>query len=145
MKIKDYYNIDEIKKQLDEEEITSTRKISYNALTFYYKIELDKIYKSARTFDGNFNYTNKQKNIIQIIKPIKDMLAERTIVFGDKYEEGRNKNEISKEELEAFMTWDNVIKMRDNIPDTEIYETLILYLFTYFPQRKVKDYHQMYY
>ena len=73
------------------------------------------------------------------------MLAERTIVFGDKYEVEINKNELTKEELESFMTWDDVIKMRDNIPDTEIYENLILYLFTYFPPRRVKDYHQMYY
>ena len=43
------------------------------------------------------------------------------------------------------MTWDDIIKMRDNIPDTEIYEKLILYLYTYFPPRRIKDYHQMYY
>ena len=43
------------------------------------------------------------------------------------------------------MTWDDVIKMRDNIPDTEIYKKLILYLYTYFSPRRVKDYHQMYY
>ena len=43
------------------------------------------------------------------------------------------------------MTWDDVIKLRDNIPDTEIYEKLILYLYTYFPPRRVKDYHQIYY
>ena len=43
------------------------------------------------------------------------------------------------------MTWDDVIKMRDNIPDTDIYEKLILYLYTYFPPRKIRDYHQMYY
>ena len=84
-------------------------------------------------------------SIIKIIKPIKDMLPERTIAFGDKYEEKRNKNELSKEELESFMKWDDVIKMRDNLSDTEIYEKLILYLYTYFPRRRVKDYHQMYY
>ena len=50
------------------------------------------------------------------------MLTERKIVLNDKYEEDRNKNELTKEELESFMTWDDVIKMRDNIPDTEIYE-----------------------
>ena len=32
------------------------------------------------------------------------MLAEYTIVLGDKYEEERNKNKLSKEELESFMT-----------------------------------------
>ena len=119
MKMKDYYDIDEIEKQLDEVEVISTRKISCNAFTHYYIIELEKIYKSARTSDGNFNYTNEPKNIIKIIKPIKDMLAEYTIVLGDKYEEKRNKNELSKVELESFITWDNVIKMRDNMPETD--------------------------
>ena len=50
------------------------------------------------------------------------MLAERTIELNDKYEEERNKNKLTKEEFEGFMTWNNVIKMRDNIPYTEIYE-----------------------
>ena len=49
------------------------------------------------------------------------MLTKRTIALLDTYEEERNKNELSKEELESFMTWDDIIKMRDNIPDTEIY------------------------
>ena len=31
MKIKDYYNINEIEKKLDEVELTSTKKISCNA------------------------------------------------------------------------------------------------------------------
>ena len=48
MKIKDYYNIDEINKKLDEIEVTSTRKISCNALTNYYRIELEKIYQSEK-------------------------------------------------------------------------------------------------
>ena len=43
------------------------------------------------------------------------------------------------------MKWNEVIKMRYNIPDTEIYEKLILYLYSYFPPRRVQDYHQMYY
>ena len=73
------------------------------------------------------------------------MLAERTIELNDKYEEERNKNKLTKEEFEGFMTWNNVIKMRDNIPYTEIYEKWILYLYTYFPLRRVKDYHQKYY
>ena len=73
------------------------------------------------------------------------MLTKRTLELRDKYEEERNKNELSKEELEAFMTWDDFIKMIDNLLDTEIYEKLILYLYTYFPPRRVKDYHQMYY
>ena len=73
------------------------------------------------------------------------MLAEWTIVLGNKYEEEKNKNELSKEELESIMTWDYVIKMKDNISDTEIYEKLILYIYTYFPTRRFKDYHQMYY
>ena len=34
------------------------------------------------------------------------MLTKYTIELGDKYEEERNKNELSKEELESFMTWD---------------------------------------
>ena len=90
--------------------------ISYNALTHYYRIKLEKIYKLARTSDGNFNYTNEQKNIIKIIKQIKDMLAEYTIVLGEKYEEEINKNELSKEEVESFITWDDVIKIRDHMP-----------------------------
>ena len=111
MKLKDYYNITEIEKKLDKVEVISTRKISCNALTYYYRKELEKIYQSARTSDGNFNYTNEQKNIIKIIKPIKDMLTKRTLELRDTYEEERNKNELGKEELEAFMTWDDVIKM----------------------------------
>ena len=45
------------------------------------------------------------------------------------------------------MSWNEIIQMRDNIPDTQdrIYEKLILYLYTYFPPRRVEDYHQMYY
>ena len=43
------------------------------------------------------------------------------------------------------MTWDDIIKMRDNTPDSEIYEKLILYLYTYFLRRRIKDYHIMYY
>ena len=31
------------------------------------------------------------------------------------------------------------------MPDTDIYEKLVLYLYTYFPRRRVKDYHLMYY
>ena len=58
MKIKDYYDIDEIENKLDKVKITSTRKISCNALTHYYRIELKKIYKSKRKLHGNFNYTN---------------------------------------------------------------------------------------
>ena len=73
-------------------------------LTYHYRIELDKIYKSARTLDGNFNYTTQQNNIIKIIKPNKDMLTKRTLELRDKYEEEINKNELNKEELEAFMT-----------------------------------------
>ena len=60
MRIEDYY-IDEINKKLNEVKVTSTRKISCNALTNYYRIELEKIYQSARTLDGNCNYTNEQK------------------------------------------------------------------------------------
>ena len=71
MKIKDYYNIDEINKQLNEIKVTSTRKLSCNALTNYYRIELEKIYLSAKTLDGNFNYTNKHKNIIRLLNPYK--------------------------------------------------------------------------
>ena len=96
MKIKNYYNITEIEKKLDEVEVISTRKISCNALTHYYRKELEKIYQSARTSDGNFNYTNEQKNIIKIIKPIQDMLTKRTLELRDKYEEERNKNELGK-------------------------------------------------
>ena len=55
------------------------------------------------------------------------------------------KMNLVKNKLEAFMNWDDVIKMRDNIPDTEIYEKLILYLYTYFLPRRIRDYHQMYY
>ena len=151
MKITDY-NIDEINKKLNEIAVIGTRKISCKALTNYYRIELEKIYQSAKTLDDIFNYTNEQKNIIKQIKPIKDMLTEQIIILGEKYEEERNKNELTKEELDSFMTWDDVIKIRDNIPETEdrglnspIYEKLILYLFTYFPPRRIKDYHQMYY
>ena len=50
------------------------------------------------------------------------------------------------------MTWNDVIKMRDNMPETDdrglnsfIYEKLVLYLYTYFPPRRILDYHQMYY
>ena len=124
MKIKDYYKIDEINKKLNEIKVISTRKISCNALTNYYRIELEKIYQSAqrasssKDSNGNFNYINEQKNIIKIIKPIKDMLTKYTIELGDKYEEERNKNELSEEELKSFMTWDEVIQMRDNMPDT---------------------------
>ena len=63
----------------------------------YYRIELEKIYNSARTLDGNFNYTNKQKNLIKVIKPIRDMLNKLTIELNNKYEDERNKNEIDKE------------------------------------------------
>ena len=73
------------------------------------------------------------------------MLTKRTLELHDKYEEERNKNELTKNELESFMTWDDVNKMRHNISDTEIYEKLILYLYTYFPPRRIRDYHQMYY
>ena len=45
-----------------------------------------------------------KNNIIKIIKSIKGMFAEYTIVLGDKYEEEINKNELTKEELESFMT-----------------------------------------
>ena len=145
MKIKVYYNIDEINKNLDEIEVKSTRNILCNALTHYYRIELENIYQSAQTPAGNYVYTNEQEQMIKIIKLIKDMLTERIIALCDKYEEERNKNELSKEELESFMTWDDVIKMRDNLSDTEIYEKLILYLYTYFSPRRVKDYHQLYY
>ena len=64
MKIKYYYNIDEINKKLNEIKVTSTRQISCNALTNYYRIELEKIYHS-KILDGNFNYTNEQNNIIK--------------------------------------------------------------------------------
>ena len=104
MNITDYYDIDEIEKKLNEVEVRSTRKISCNALMHYYRIELEKIYKSARTLDGNFNYINKQKNFIKVIKPIRDMLIKLTIELDNKYEEERNKNEIDKERSEAFMT-----------------------------------------
>ena len=73
------------------------------------------------------------------------MLIERTLALRDKYVEERNKNELTKKELESFITWDDVIKMRDNISDTEIYEKLIFYLYTYFPPRRIKVYHQIYY
>ena len=73
------------------------------------------------------------------------MLAEQTIALSDKYEDEKNKNELTIEELESFMTWDVDIKMRNNIPDTVIYEKLILFLYTYFPLRRIKDYYQMYY
>ena len=145
MKIKDYYNIDEINKHLNEIKSICTRKISCNALTYYSRIELEKIYSSAKDSDGNFNYTNEQRDIIKNIKPIKDMLTKCTIELGNKYEEERNKNELTEEELKSFMTWNEVIQMRDNMPDTNIYEKLILYLYTYFPPRRVKDYHLMYY
>ena len=56
-----------LKKKLDEVEITSTIKISRNALTYYYRIELEKIYQSARILDGNFNFTNEQKHIIKFL------------------------------------------------------------------------------
>ena len=104
MKIKDYYNIDEINKKLNEIQSTNTRKISCNALTNYYRIELEKIYQSAQSAssakdsDGNFNYTNEQKDIIKNIKPIKDMLTKCTIKLGDKYEEERNKNTLTEEQ-----------------------------------------------
>ena len=39
----------------------------------------------------------------------------------------RTKTEVIKKELESFITLDDVIKMKDNLPDTEIYEKLILY------------------
>ena len=60
------------------------------------------------------------------------MLTTRTLELRDKYEKERNKNELSKEALESFMTSDDIIKMRDNIHDTELYEKLILYLYTCF-------------
>ena len=65
MKIKNYYNINEINTKLDEVEVIGTRKISFYALTHYYRIELEKIYQSAKKLDGIFNYTNEQKNIIK--------------------------------------------------------------------------------
>ena len=71
MKIEDYYNIDEINKKIDKVKVTSTRKISCNAITNHNSIELEKIYQSAQTSDGllsnsfyskgNFVYTNDQK------------------------------------------------------------------------------------
>ena len=75
------------------------------------------------------------------------MLTKRTIELGDIYEEEWNKNELTEEQKKSFITWNEVIQMRDNMPDTQdrIYEKLILYLYTYFPPRRVKDYHQMYY
>ena len=73
------------------------------------------------------------------------MLNKCTIELGDKYEKERNKNELTVEELKSFMTWNEVFQMRNNIPDTEIYEKLVLYLYTYFSPRRVKDYHLMYY
>ena len=88
-----------LKKKLDKVEVISTRKISCNALMHYYRIELEKTYKSARTSDGNFHYINEQKNIIKIIKPIRDMLIKLTIELRDKYEEERNKNKLTKNEL----------------------------------------------
>ena len=107
MKIEDYYNIDEINKKLNEINSTNTRKVSCNALTYYYRIELEKIYSSAKTqggllsnspdSDGNFNYTNEQKHIIKNIKPINDMLTKLTIELGDKYEAERNKNTLTEE------------------------------------------------
>ena len=65
----------------------------------------------------------------------------------DIYEQERNKNELTEEELKSFMTWNEVIQRRDNRPDTQnrISEKLILYLYTYFSPRRVKDYHLMYY
>ena len=80
------------------------------------------------------------------------MLTKCTIELGDKYEEEQNKNELSEEELKSFITWYEVIQMRDINPDTDdrtlnspIYEKLVLYLYTYFPPRRVKVYHLMYY
>ena len=32
-----------------------------------------------------------------------------TIELSDKYEDERNKNELTNEELESFMTWNEVI------------------------------------
>ena len=92
MKIKNYYNIDEINEKLNKIKVTSTRIISCNALTNYYRIELEKIYKSAKDLNRNFNYTSKHNYIIQNIGPIKDMLTKCTIEFGDKYEEERYKH-----------------------------------------------------
>ena len=145
MKIKDNFNIDEINKKLNEIKVTCTRKISCNALTNYYKIILEKIYSSAKDSDSNFNYINEQKDIIKNIKPIKDRLTKCTIELGDKYEEERNKNKLTEEHKKSFISWNKVIQLRDNMPDTMIYEKLILYLYTYFPPRRVKDNHQMYY
>ena len=75
------------------------------------------------------------------------MFTKYTIELGDKYEEEQNKNELTEKKLKSFMTWNEVIKLRDSMPDTQdrIYEKLILYLYTYFPPRRVKDYHLMYY
>ena len=98
MKIEDYYNIDEIKKTLNKINSINTRKMSCNALTYYYRIELESIYSSAKDSDGNFNYTNEQKDMIKNIKPIKDMITKLTIELGDKYEEERNKNTLTEEQ-----------------------------------------------
>ena len=51
--------------------------------------------------------------MIKNIKQIKDMLTKCTIELGDKYEEERNKNELTEEELKSFMTWNEVIQLRD--------------------------------
>ena len=47
------------------------------------------------------------------------MLIKLTIELSNKYEEERNKNDLTKKELESFMTWDDVIKMKDNMTETE--------------------------
>ena len=69
------------------------------------------------------------------------MLTELPIALGDKYEEVRNNNELIKEELELFIKWEVVIKVINNLPDTEIYEQLIIYLYTDCLTRRVQDYH----
>lgn len=43
------------------------------------------------------------------------------------------------------MKWDDVINTRENLSGNYQYAKLVVYLYTYFPPRKVKNYHHIHY
>ena len=64
----------------------------------------------------------------------------------DEYNKNRDKNTFTKIELESYMKWEDKIAMRDNFADSfNSSVKLAVYLYTYFPSRKLLDYYQMYF
>ena len=73
------------------------------------------------------------------------MLHKRIKTLGDKYNNKRDKNKYSKEKLKQYMKWEDKIAMKDDLDDdSDSFVRLAIYLYTYFPPRRLDDYEMSY-